>query len=241
MRYINNPLVINMPASTETPPRQRHERRKDARPGELMDAALTLFVEKGFAATRVEEVAGLAGVSKGTLFLYFPSKVDLFKAVVRHNIAGRFAEWNREFEVFEGSTSDMVRYAMQQWWERIGATRASGITKLVMSEAGQFPEIADFYRQEVIEPGNALLRRILQRGIDRGEFRPLDLDYAIFSIISPMMFVILWKHSLSCCCALGPDGAPLDPVKFIQNQADVLLHGLTQPPSNPSAPPSSAP
>ncbi len=210
----------------------KRERRKDARPGELMDAALALFVEKGFAGTRVEEVAQRAGVSKGTLFLYFPSKVDLFKAVVRENIAGRFDEWNVTFERFEGSTSDMVRYAMQQWWERIGATRASGITKLVMSESSQFPEIAEFYRQEVIEPGNALIRKILTRGVARGEFRSLNLDYAIYSIIAPMIFLILWKHAMGPCCGVGSPATALDPMAFIDNQADVLLHGLaiTAPP-----------
>src|SRR5512140_3302690 len=82
----------------------KRERRKEARPGELLDAALDLFVEKGFAATRAEEVAARAGVSKGTLFLYFPSKEELFKAVVRENISGRFGEWNREFETYEGDT-----------------------------------------------------------------------------------------------------------------------------------------
>src|SRR6478752_8643248 len=128
----------------------RRERRKEARPGELLDAALDLFVEKGFAATRAEEVAARAGVSKGTLFLYFPSKEELFKAVVRDNISGRFGEWNAEFEAFEGSTADMVRYCMKVWWERIGATRASGITKLIISEARNFPDIAAFYQQEVI-------------------------------------------------------------------------------------------
>ena len=81
----------------------KRERRKEARPGELLDAALNLFVEKGFAATRVEEVAARAGVSKGTLFLYFQSKEELFKAVVRENLSGRFKEWGEEFETFEGT------------------------------------------------------------------------------------------------------------------------------------------
>lgn len=80
----------------------KRERRKEARPGELLDAALDLFVEKGFAATRAEEVAARAGVSKGTLFLYFQSKEELFKAVITENIAGRFNEWNAEFEAFTG-------------------------------------------------------------------------------------------------------------------------------------------
>src|SRR3954466_14987852 len=103
----------------------KRERRKEARPGELLQAALDLFVEKGFAATRAEEVAARGGGSKGTLFLYFPSKEELFKAVVVENLAGRFTEWNQEFEAFEGSTADMLRYCMRIWWERVGSTQAS--------------------------------------------------------------------------------------------------------------------
>jgi TetR/AcrR family transcriptional regulator len=201
----------------------KRERRKEARPGELLDAALDLFVEKGFAATRAEEVAARAGVSKGTLFLYFPSKEELFKAVVRENISGRFAEWNDEFSTFEGSTPDMVRYCMKVWWERIGATRASGITKLIISEARNFPDIAAFYQQEVIQPATDLMRRILQRGIDRGEFRPLDLDYAVFSISAPMIFLIMMKHSLGVCV---PRDYPLDPERYVSSQVEILLRGM---------------
>ena len=89
-----------------TPPKRA--RRKQARPGELLDAALDLFVEKGFAATRVEEVATLAGVSKGTLFLYFNSKEDLFNAVIRSNLADHFPVWNQEFTDFTGNTAEMI-------------------------------------------------------------------------------------------------------------------------------------
>ncbi|HSV78224.1 MAG TPA: TetR/AcrR family transcriptional regulator [Ramlibacter sp.] len=201
----------------------RRGRRKEARPGELLDAALDLFVEKGFAATRAEEVAARAGVSKGTLFLYFPSKEELFKAVVRENISGRFTEWNEEFLTFQGSSADMVRYCMKVWWERIGATRASGITKLMVSEAQNFPELAAFYQQEVVRPGQALIRRILQRGIDRGEFRPLDVEYAAFSIVAPMFFLLMMKHSLGACV---PQDYPLDPERYVKAQAETILQGL---------------
>ncbi len=209
-------------------PAAKRERRKQARPGELLDAALDLFVEKGFAATRSEEVAARAGVSKGTLFLYFPSKEELFKAVVRENVSGRFAEWWGEFEAFQGSTPDMVRYCLQVWWDRLGATRASGITKLVISEARNFPELAAFYQQEVIRPGNELIRRILQRGIDRGEFKPMDLDYAIYSIIAPMVHLIMMKHSLAPC---APQDYALDPHRYLQCMADILLTGIGKPAS----------
>ncbi len=214
-------LTLN---STEALPKR--ERRKEARPGELLDAALDLFVEKGFSATRVDEVAARAGVSKGTLFLYFQNKEDLFKAVVRENIANKFPAWQEEFLSFEGSSSDMLRYAMTSWWERIGKTRASGITKLVMSEAQNFPEIAAFYQEEVIQPGNAMLRRILERGVQRGEFRALDLEQAVHLIVAPMIFLLMWKHSMSACAA---SAKIIDPEQFIHMQVDVLLHGMTQP------------
>lgn len=201
----------------------RRSRRKEARPGELLDAALDLFVEKGFAATRVEEVAARAGVSKGTLFLYFPSKLDLFKAVVRHNIAGRFDEWRTEMAEFDGSSCDLLRHCFTVWWQRIGATKASGITKLILSEAGNFPELAQFYRQEVISVGQGLIRNILQRGMDSGEFRAIDIDYAIYLVIAPMIFLMAWRHSIGMCV---PDALGLTPEAFIAVQVDNLLLGL---------------
>jgi TetR/AcrR family transcriptional regulator len=162
-------------------------------------------------------------VSKGTLFLYFPSKEELFKAVVRETISTRFKEWNEEFETFDGSTPDMLRYCMKIWWERIGATRASGITKLMMSEARNFPDIAAFYQQEVIRPAQALIRRILERGVERGEFHVLDMDYAIFSVTAPMMFLTMMKHSLGACM---PQDYAMDPQRYITSQVETLLHGL---------------
>ncbi|MFI5446802.1 TetR/AcrR family transcriptional regulator [Polaromonas sp. UC242_47] len=206
----------------------KRERRKEARPGELLNAALDLFVEKGFAATRAEEVAARAGVSKGTLFLYFQSKEELLKAVVRENISGRFKGWNEEFEKFEGTAAEMLAYCMTVWWTHVGATRASGITKLLMSEAGNFPEIAAFYQQEVVQPGQALIRRIMQRGIDRGEFRPMDLDYAVYSVIAPMVFLILAKHSAGTCADASLPGKA---EKYIATLVDTMLHGMCAPPA----------
>ncbi len=202
----------------------KRERRKEARPGELLDAALDLFVEKGFSATRADEVAARAGVSKGTLFLYFQSKEDLFKAVVRENIANKFPTWQEEFVTFEGTSSEMLRYAMTSWWERIGKTRASGITKLVMSEAQNFPEIAEFYQEEVIKPGTAMIRSILARGVQSGEFREMDLEQAVHLIVAPMIFLMMWKHSMGACAT---SAKIVDPEQFIHMQVDVLLHGMT--------------
>jgi TetR/AcrR family transcriptional regulator len=212
--------------------RAKRERRKEARPGELLAAALDLFVEKGYAATRVEEVAQRAGVSKGTLFLYFSSKEELFKAVVRENISGRFAEWGEELTTFEGSSEDLLRYCMTSWWERVGATKASGIPKLMMSEAGNFPELVQFFQKEVVQPGNDLIQRILQRGVARGELRAADPTYGLYSVLAPMIFLNMWKHGGGSC---GDARVNLDPQQYIASQVQTILYGLSVSPA-PSLP-----
>ncbi len=205
---------------------EKRERRKLARPGELLAAALDLFVEKGFAATRAEEVAQRAGVSKGTLFLYFESKEELFKAVVREHLSGTIGDALGELQSFAGSSGELVHHLMQQWWERYGNTKASGISKLMMSESGNFPELAEFYQQEVIIPGHQLIEKVILRGIASGEFRQVDVEYAVFSILAPLMFLIMWKHSLSGCC---PSGEKIEPTRYLDVQADIVVHGLRNP------------
>jgi TetR/AcrR family transcriptional regulator len=212
--------------------RGKRERRKESRPGELLSAALDLFLEKGYTATRVEEVAQRAGVSKGTLFLYFSSKAELFKAVIRENISGRFAEWGEELKTFEGTSEELLHYCLHSWWERVGSTRASGLPKLMMSEAGNFPELTQFFQQEVVQPGNDLIQRILQRGVERGEFRAMDPDYGVFSVLAPMVFLNLWLHGRGSC---GDDRLELDPQRYLASQLHILLHGLSlQPGEKPT-------
>lgn len=204
----------------------RRERRKQDRPKELLDAALELFVEHGYAATRVEEVAARAGVSKGTLFLYFHSKEELFKAVIRENLTGRFEQWNLEFDTFQGSSQELLQRGISLWWQRVGCTSASGIAKLVSAEAAHFPELATFYQTEVASPGHALIRRILERGIARGEFRVIDTHHAACSIVAGIMFAILWRHSANM---FVPGNFPFDPQTFIEQHLNHLLHGLLLP------------
>jgi AcrR family transcriptional regulator len=208
----------------------KRERRKDARPGELLAAALDLFVEKGFAATRAEEVAQRAGVSKGTLFLYFSSKEELFKAVVRHNISSHYPNWHEQLLNHGGSTADMLHLCAQGWWEHVGATQASGISKLMMAEGAKFPDLSRFYLDEVIEPGNALILRILQRGVKRGEFHAdLDLDHVVHAFVAPMLYLVVWKHAIVATpapCQL------LHPPAFLTTHVNLLLGGLLAKPAS---------
>ena len=198
----------------------RWERRKDARPQELLSAALDFFVEKGFAATRLEEVAKRAGVSKGTLYLYFSSKEDLFKAVVRENLLPLNGEAEKEFAHYEGSSANLFRRYMLSWWERIGNTKLSGISKLMIADAGNFPEIADFYHTEFIIPGNAMIRRLLERGMESGEFRRIDLDNATHLVAAPIVMLMLWKHFPNAC------QTPISPEHYVATFIDLYLNGL---------------
>ena len=204
----------------------KRERRKEARPGELLEAALDLFVEKGYAATRAEEVAVRAGVSKGTLFLYFPSKEELFKAVVRHNVSSLIVEGAAIVEAFDGSTSDLLMMLFGVWWDRVGGTQTGGLHKVVLAEVRNFPELAQFYADEVIVPAHRLFEGVIQRGIDRGEFRPVNLLHVAHAVMAPMIFLMLHQHSFGACPAHGPD---MDPKATLMAHADLILHGLRRP------------
>ena len=149
-------------------PLPTRKRRKEARPGELTAAALALFVEKGFAATRLEDVARRAGVSKGTLYLYFDSKESLFKAVIREGIFPVLAENEAIAAQHAGSSFDLLARFLDNWWAKIGQTAFAGIPKLIVAESSNFPELARFYYENVILRGRALVGGALERGMASG-------------------------------------------------------------------------
>lgn len=213
-----------MPCPFDAKP--RWERRKDARPQELLSAALDLFVERGYAATRLEDVARCAGVSKGTLYLYYENKEELFKAVVRNNIVPVIGDAEASVAEYQGHSADLLRHLIYSWWQRLGATKASGIIKLVMAEADNFPELARFYQEEVINRGTRATASMLERGIARGEFRPVDVNMTTQVLVAPMLMLITWKHSVGPC-----PRAELDPMAFLDTFLDMALNGLL--PSSP--------
>ena len=189
---------------------------------ELLDAALDLFVERGFAATRSEDVAARAGVSKGTLYLYYPSKEELLKAVISHNVVNQIAEGSEIVRQFEGNSAELLAMVLLLWWERIGETRASGIIKLMTSEVRNFPEVAQFYVDEVVTPSNQMLAQVIQRGVDRGEFRAVNVPEVVHALVGPLIFLVLNKHSLGACSI----SFLLQPRLVITALIDMVLNGL---------------
>jgi AcrR family transcriptional regulator len=213
-----------MPSFASSRGKPPHRRRKEARPAELTAAALELFVEKGYAATRLEDVAALAGVSKGTLYLYFDSKEALFKAVVREGLLPALAEGEKLVAGFTGDSATLLREVGTGMWRLIGAQRIGGIPKLIFAEARNFPEIASFYHQEVILRGTALIRSVIQRGMASGEFRTVDVDAAIHIVLAPVLMRMIWRHSLDICAAANiPDET------YFNEYFEMMLRGLRAP------------
>jgi AcrR family transcriptional regulator len=156
------------------------------------------------------------------LYLYYPSKEELLKEVIRHNVVNQIAEGAEIVRQFDGTSSDLLAMVLRLWWERVGETRASGILKLMMSEVRNFPDIAQFYVDEVITPSDRMLAQIVQRGIDRGEFRAVNVTDVVHALVAPMIFLVMHKHSLGACSA----GHAIEPKSFIAAQTDLVLHRL---------------
>lgn len=211
------PVSTNEDGSSVRAPRKR---RKEARPGELQAAALELFVEKGFAATRLDDVAARAGVSKGTLYLYFDSKFALFQSVVEEGVAPILDAADHLIATHEGSFATLIQQLSTVWWARIVGTPVEGLTKLVVAEARNFPEIAQFFYDKVIHRGRLQLLGIVERAIRQGEFRPLDPKACVDTLILPTLMMAIWQHSLRDC------GPMSDPKIFLPTLTDILLNGL---------------
>ncbi len=202
------------------------QRRKAERPQELLDAALAQFVDKGFTATRMDDVARAAGVSKGTLYLYYSSKDELFKAVVRHSLVEVLVEGGELVDRWSGPTSDLLHNLAHTWWARVGNSKASGIFKLVISEVGNMPELAQFYVDEVITPTHLLLGRAIERGMAQGEFRRVDVVAVVHALMATVQFLVIYPL---CTGRSQRNPFPLDTETFMRTQIDLLLHGLEVP------------
>jgi len=205
---------------------QRWRRRKEARPSEILDAALDCFAEHGFAATRLDDVAHRAGITKGTLYLYFPNKEELFKAVVAQALVPNLergeallSEANKR--VAEPPSAAALLAQLMHGWAELARLPAGAIPKIVVSEAGNFPDLARFYREQVVDRGMSLLSRVLQFGIGRGEFRAVELDDTVRCIFAPLLLAMLWRHSLG---RHEPTG--FDPDSLCETHLQLLLNGL---------------
>lgn len=197
----------------------RNRRRKQERPDEILDAALAELVANGYGATRIEQVARRAGVAKGTVYLYFPSKEELFKSVVRRSIAGRFRSFGDAAHGFTGSTEELVHGPLRRLLSGFLQSQARGLVRILVAEAHLFPDLAEFYYREVVAPALDALRAVIARGEATGELRPTALPRLPQVLLAPAALVIVWE-------ALFSRYEALDQEALLDAYLDLLLDGM---------------
>ena len=208
------------PGSIQSTPR-RWRRRPEARPEEILEAALVVFGEAGFARTKIDDVARLAGVSKGTVYLYFDSKEALFREMVRAKIVACLAEGEALVRTHEGSARSLLIELIRGVYGRMRRQELMRIARVVQGELPHFPELARFYFDEVILRARRLVQQVLERGTASGEFRPSLNGFAARGLSS------LLVHTAQVQCFFHPyDPQALTDEQAVEGLIDMYLHGV---------------
>jgi AcrR family transcriptional regulator len=202
------------------PARRTWSRRADARPDEILDAALDEFIAQGFDAARMEDIAARAGLSKGAIYLYFTGKEALLRGLIEREVKPVFTRAHTLAALGGDNPKATIRGIATMINVALGDPRLIAIPLLVISIANRFPDIADYYRREVVEHGRAALEGLISRGVELGQFRKVDPKVASRALIGPLMFEVLWARALKGESDLGVSDA------WIEAQFDLLLHGL---------------
>jgi len=193
----------------------RYQRRKEDRPQEITEAAFLVFAEKGYATARVEEVAKRAGVSKGLLYLYFKTKEELFKAVIRSVVIRRVDALLVAVEETELSSEAFIRGPLLEFMKRVPGSPIVVVIRLLISEGQRHPDLVDYYWDNVVSKGLAAIAHFVQRGVDRGEFRDTAVTQLPQLVLAPMMLSMIWKILFA--------KRSLDTDKLMETQIEMLL------------------
>jgi AcrR family transcriptional regulator len=210
-----------MPARSRSPRRPRWKRRPEARPEEILKAALEVFGELGFARTRLDDVARRAGVSKGTLYLYFDSKDTLFRGMVTAKLEAILAHAEEFIRTWQGNTPDLMRAFIRDYWVVMNQPEKCRLARVVMSELGNFPELAKWYYQEVILRLRRVVQDILARGIERGEFRAVNTAFTARALQILVVNMAQFLHFFQ-----KYDPAPLSSDELLDGILDLYMHAI---------------
>lgn len=212
-------LKSSRPSDGKTGARWR--RRKDARPQEILDAALAVFAEKGFSAARLQDIASRAGVVKGTIYLYFESKEAVFSALVKERIGAHLTLVADKARQHEGPVTPLLVDILRTAGSFFRTSDLVVLPKIVIAEAGNFPDLARMYRQVVVERGLALLSQVIAKGQASGEFKIMPTEHAVRLAIAPLLLMAIWRTTF------GPfDSKPYDNESFVEAHIATLLDGL---------------
>jgi AcrR family transcriptional regulator len=197
------------------------QRRAEDRPREICTAALEVFAEKGFAAAKLDEIARRAGVSKGTLYLYFKDKEDLFRAVVRDAIAPNVQAITATVAALDAPFAQVVRMFLAGFAEREATLPIGAVAKMVIGESLNFPELARVWHDEVASKAIGALAAFIERAQQKGEVRPGDPRLYAFSLMGPMVVGALWRAT-----RVPAGGQTVDISALAKQHADALLEGM---------------
>ena len=199
----------------------KFQRRKEARPGEIVEAALRVFGEKGFAAARLDEIAVRAGVSKGALYLYFETKEDLFRAVVTQSVVPNVGRVREMMAAFEGSFPDFVSAFARLFAHTAAHSPMGAIGKMVIGESRSFPTLARHWHDAVVSPALSLLTGVIARAPERGEVRPGDPRLFAVQLVGPFLLAVIWLETF-----VPVGGEPIDLERLAEQHARTQVLGL---------------
>jgi len=199
----------------------KRQRRAEDRPREICAAALDVFAEKGFAAARLDEIAQRAGVSKGTLYLYFKDKADLFRAVVRDTVAPNIDLVRTMIDGADLPFPDVIRMFLPRFAALTSQVRVGAVAKMVIGESRNFPELAKVWHDEVVSKALGFIAGLIERGQAKGEVRAGDPRLLTFTLMGPMVMGLLWRETLQ-----PAGGAPLDLEALAAQHAETILAGM---------------
>lgn len=197
----------------------RFQRRKEDRPAEITEAALEAFAEKGYAATRVDEVAKRAGVSKGLLYLYFKTKEDLFKAVIKSFVSPRIDALIRNIEGTELTAEEFIRGPFLTFARSIPKSPVRVLIRLMIAEGPKHPDLVQWYWDNVVSRAIEALRALIRKGIDNGEFRSSALLEFPQLLVSPVFFSTVFSLVFRKQMTLDTD-------RFIEAHVDMVLDSI---------------
>lgn len=183
-------------ADTKRKPEKKFERRAEDRPGEILSAARTLFERKGFTATRADEIAAAAGISKGTLFRYFADKEAMLVAIVETVQIPAKDRMVRLVQSFEPPFAPKLGILAHTWYQMVQAEGIDGIPKMIMAEAGNFPDLTKLFKARLHDSIIGMLTTLVRRGVESGEFTCDDCDYSARYLLGSLMFLGLWNNSI---------------------------------------------
>jgi AcrR family transcriptional regulator len=197
----------------------RFQRRKEDRPAEITEAAMETFAEKGYAAARVEDVARRAGISKGLLYLYFKTKEELFKAVIRSFVSPRLDTLTETIATTDLSAEEFLRGPFLEFARSLPASPARKLVRLMVAEGPRHPDLIKWYWENVVSRGIDAIRSVIERGVRAGDFRASALDDFPHLLVAPIVFSMLWQQLFEPHSALDTDA-------FLEGHVDLVIAAI---------------